>query len=162
MMVDQNDVKEFLSYEPSTGVFIWVKGYRNRNVGKIAGFIDYEGYRQITFKGRIWRAHHLAWLYMFGSLPASSIDHIDGDRSNNSIANLREVTFAGNSQNQRIAHKDSKFGKLGVDKLTHRKLFRARIQCEGKRITLGYFKTPEEAHQTYLMAKRAFHETCTI
>ena len=162
MLVTQNLLKEFVSYNPESGVFIWLKGYNNRNVGKVAGMIDCEGYRCIKFKGRIFRAHHLAWMYMHGEFPNSVMDHVDGNRANNAIANLRVVTFAGNSQNQKIAHKDGKYGLLGVDKLSHRKLFRARIATNGKRVTLGYFKTSEEAHEAYVEAKRKLHKTCTI
>lgn len=162
MTVTQSLLKECISYNPISGEFVWIKGYNNRNIGKVAGMIDVDGYRVIKFKKRIWRAHHLAWLYVNGEFPRSAMDHIDGNRSNNAITNLRVVTFSGNSQNQRVAHKDAKYGMLGVDKLSHRKLFRARIATGGKRVTLGYFKTPEEAHSAYLAAKRIMHITCTI
>ena len=162
MGLTQETLKEFLFYDFVTGAFCWLKSYRNQRIGKDVGSFDKDGYRSIVIKRKIYRAHRLAWFYMYGKWPSGPLDHIDGNRDNNAIANLREVTFSGNSQNQRCAHRDSKFGKLGVDKLSHRKLFRARIQCDGKRVTLGYFKTPEEAHSAYVMAKRAFHETCTI
>lgn len=161
-MFTQKELMEYLSYDPETGIFKWLKGYRNRNVGKIAGFIDHEGYRQITFKKRIWRAHHLAWFYVHGEFPKTIMDHKDGIKDNNAIDNLREVTFSGNSCNQRKAHKDSTYGLLGADFNKNKNRFRARIQINGKRISLGGFATAEEAHEAYLEAKRRLHSTCTI
>jgi|688.fasta_scaffold858151_2 hypothetical protein len=162
MELTQSYLKEYLSYESGTGIFTWIKSYRNQRLGKIVGMIDRDGYRTITFKRKHYRAHRLAWFYVYGKWPNIQIDHIDGIRDNNSIDNLREVSFAGNSQNQRKSHADSKYGLIGIDKLSHRKLFRARISINGKRKTLGYFKTPEEAHIAYLEAKRKHHPTCTI
>ena len=160
--MDVLKVKEYLSYNDKTGDFLWVKSYRNQNTGKLAGSFDSDGYRTIKIFQKSYRAHRLAWFYVYGVWPVCSIDHIDGQRDNNAISNLREVTFAGNSQNQRKSHSDAVYASLGVDKLTNRKLFRSRIQSRGKRITLGYFKTEEEAGEAYLLAKRTLHKTCTI
>ncbi len=160
MNVDR--LKEVLFYNLDTGVFVWIKSYNNQHLGKEVGSFDKDGYRMIKVDKKLYRAHRLAWFYAYGEWPIGPLDHIDGRRDNNAISNLREVTFAGNSQNQRAAHADSTHGMLGVDKLSHRNLFRARIQCEGRRVTLGYFKTPEEAHNAYLLSKREAHKTCTI
>lgn len=162
MNITQSELKEHLFYDCETGVFTWLKSYKNQHMGKPVGSTDRDGYLQIKVLKKLYRAHRLAWLFVNGCFPSGQIDHINGMRQDNRITNLREVTFAGNSQNQRIAHKDSTYGLLGVDKLSHRKLFRARISICGKRKTLGYFKTSEEAHAVYLTAKRTMHLTCTI
>lgn len=163
-MITQFELKDRLSYDPGTGVFIWIKVYRNKTrlLGKEAGGVDCEGYRIIKISGRSYRAHQLAWLYVHGRYPAVILDHRDGARDNNAITNLREVTFSGNSQNQRHAHTDSAHGLIGVDLNKKKKRFRARIMIAGKRKTLGGFATLEAAHEAYLQAKRQMHATCSI
>lgn len=155
-------LKENLSYDVNTGVFSWIKSYRNQHIGKTVGSFDSDGYRKIKIKRKLYRAHRLAWFYVNGVWPDGPLDHIDGVRDNNAINNLREVTFAGNSHNQRKAHKDAAHGFLGVDLNKAKGRFRARIQVNGKRVTLGGFSTAEEAHKAYVAAKRTMHGTCTI
>jgi HNH endonuclease len=158
----QDELRAALSYDYETGVFVWIKTYRNHNLGRVAGCLDKDGYVQIKFKKRLWRAHRLAWFYVYGVWPKMQIDHENGNRSDNSIKNLRDVNCAGNSQNRRTADKDSSTGLLGIDYQTRWKKYRARIMINGQRMTLGGFKTKEDAHQAYLLAKRTFHNTCTI
>lgn len=162
MVVTQSELKESLAYDLETGVFVWIKTYRNQNLGKVAGILDKDGYRQIKFNHKSYRAHRLAWLYVYGVWPSVLLDHIDGVKDHNAISNLREVTFAENSQNRRTASKDSLYGFLGVDYNKTKKRFRARIQTGGKRINLGGFATADEAYEAYLEAKRKYHVTCTI
>jgi hypothetical protein len=102
----------------------------------------------------------LAWFYTTGAWPKDQIDHIDGNKSNNRFANLREATPSQNTQNQRRAMRTNKLGILGV--ILARGKFRAQIWFDGKNKFLGYFATAEAAHAAYLAAKRKFHPTCTI
>ena len=90
------------------------------------------------------------------------IDHINGNRTDNRIANLRAVTRGGNMQNQRRAHASNTSGLLGVYYKPKNKKWAAQIQANKKRMNLGLFKTAEEAHTAYLKAKRELHDTCTI
>jgi hypothetical protein len=162
MELTQSELKKHLSYDHETGVFLWIKSFHKRRIGMVAGSHDRDGYLSIKLHRKPYRAHRLAWLYVYGSQPTEQIDHRNGVRDDNRIANLREVTFAGNSQNQRKSHADSAHGLIGIDKLTHRNLFRARINVRGKRRNLGYFRTADEAHAAYVAAKRELHPTCTI
>ena len=104
----------------------------------------------------------LVWLYYYGEWPINQIDHIDCNPANNKITNLREATPVENSMNKRSPRKDNKSGFLGVNYNKDRNRFEAYICVYGKRIGLGRFDTPEEAHQAYLEAKRMYHLTCTI
>ena len=161
-MITQDRLKEVLRYDKDTGAFVWIKTYRNQNLGKIAGSYDKDGYIVIKVDRKQYRAHNLAWMYVHGKFPDIILDHKDGVKDNNSICNLREVTYSENAWNQRRAHKDSKHGLIGVDYNKTKKRYRARIMVHGNRKTLGCFATAKEAHRAYLSAKRELHSTCTI
>ena len=154
-------LRELLDYDPATGVFInRTKRSRLACAGAIAGTITTRLYRAITIDGRIYAAHRLAWLYVHGRWPLDQIDHIDCNKMNNAIANLREASHRLNQQNIKTANKNNKLGILGVIRL--RNGFRSCIYCNGKATVLGIFATPEEAHAVYLKAKRRLHQGCTI
>jgi hypothetical protein len=154
-------VRDVLNYDPGTGVFTWrVRLSTRRNVGEPAG-CKHHGYVIIRIDNRNYFAHRLAWLYVYGRWPEPQVDHIDGVRTNNRIANLREVSSALNKENLRRGHRDSRHGFLGVTYHTDYG-FWARIQCQGVRHDLGYFATPEAAHEAYLHAKRQLHRGNTL
>jgi hypothetical protein len=157
-------INEWLRYEPELGVFFWRKSLKNgTKADDVAGGLDGDGYVVIRLSGRLWRANRLAWLVTHGEIPAGlDIDHINGDRSDDRITNLRAVTRSENNQNQRRARKDNKTGMLGVAFHKHSGLFNARIKLSGKSKSLGYFKTPEEAHAAYVQCKRETHSTNTL
>jgi Demerecviridae HNH endonuclease len=81
-------VRELLHYEPATGVFTWKVPKSNWvNTGDRAGYVHASGYRFIKIDGKAYRARHLAWLYVYGSLP-SRVYSINGVRGDNRIENL--------------------------------------------------------------------------
>ena len=161
-MITQKRLHELFSYNPETGNFSRLKrmGYWGR-VGSIAGTIDSWGYVVIKIDQKSYKAHRLAWLYVYGVWPENHIDHIDGNISNNRIVNLRDVDVATNSQNQRKAHKNSASGFLGAYKTKNGK-FLSVINVRGKSMYLGTFSDPLAAHNAYLTAKRKYHDGCTI
>jgi len=164
-MITQEELKNELLYDENTGVFTRNKKTRGKKsgIGNIAGCLDKDGYIRIIVRGKPYQAHRLAWLYVYGSFPERCIDHINGQRSDNRISNLRDVDMTTNLQNIRKAMSSNKTsGLLGVSRDTNRHLFKAQIQINGKKITIGYYKTPEEAHQAYLVKKREAHQGCTI
>lgn len=122
----------------------------------------YEGYWRIWINGRHYAAHRLAWLFVYGKWPDGEVDHIDGAKNNNRIKNLRVTTKAGNQQNQRKARKDNKSGLLGVYWRPDTEKWRATIQTNKKRISLGNFDSADLAYEAYIKAKRRLHSTCTI
>jgi len=103
-------------------------------------------------------------LYVYGHMPNHQIDHINLIKDDNRISNLREVSNAGNQQNNRKPFKNNKLGFLGVSELKKGKYlyYSARIGINNKTLFLGSFKTPEEAQDAYIKAKREIHTTCTI
>lgn len=149
-MITQEQLKEKLVYFPKTGNF------HNASNGKPVGHFDERGYVSVNVNGKSYRAHRLAWLYVYGKMPENEIDHIDGDRGNNKIDNLRDVTRSVNCLNMPKTGRNNT-GFKGVDYFKPAELYRARIVKNGKRMFLGYFKTPEEAHKAYCDAGGIYH-----
>jgi len=98
--ISYNVLYDILLYDENTGIFTWKKPGRNRVVGAIAGTLHHSGYRYIELQGTQYSEHRLAWLYCFQEWPSNLIDHIDKNRSNNSLDNLREASNRLNSINK--------------------------------------------------------------
>jgi hypothetical protein len=155
------ELRETLAYDANTGIFSWIiRPSKAVKVGDKAGCLDKKGYVTIGIKRRIYKTHRLAWLYITGEWPNGLIDHINGNKADNRFENLRVVGADGNSQNVRKPNKRNKSGFMGV--IFFQNKWRASITHKGKTHWLGDFATPEEAHQTYLVAKRNFHAACTL
>lgn len=105
-------------------------------------------------------AHRIAWLIYFGHWPDGDIDHINGDRSDNRIINLRDVSRTINLQNRRSPQSTNATGYLGVHRDKRR--YVAQIKTPDRNIRIGTFRTPEEAHAAYINAKRELHEGNTL
>ena len=144
------------------GELVWKVSTSNRvKIGDIAGSTSNStGYRRIIVNRKQYRAHRLIWFMVHGKFPVNMIDHINGNKLDNRISNLREATHQENMQNKTKARSDNKSGFLGVH--LHRKKFLARIHVNNRRKILGSFDTPEEAHEAYLAAKRELHDFYTI
>jgi len=155
-------LRELLHYDPETGVFTWLVDRRPTiKAGDVAGCKNGIGYIVIKIDAVLYAAHRLAWLMMEQSWPTRNIDHINGIRNDNRWGNLRDAAQRINIQNRRSANANNKLGVLGVYKSRRGEQFEASIYS-GRKIILGLFDTPEEAHQAYLEAKRKLHEGCTI
>ena len=153
----QDELKQMLDYSPDTGEFTWLVSSAKRiKIGDIAGSPQSRGYRQIKINGKNYQLHRLVWLYVHGSFPTHCIDHINGVKHDNRLSNLREATSAENMQNVK-RYKSNSSGFIGVVRYEQRNKWTAQIQKNGKRIFLGYFDTPEEAHDAYLKAKVELH-----
>lgn len=165
MTVTQERLRELLSYNAETGVFTWLRRSENSRLDKIfnarfsgakAGSPNSNGYLLIGIKGRLYPAHRLAWLWVHGTMPADQIDHIDGNRANNALANLREAT---NSQNQRNrgSTKRNTSGFKGVSWRKGEERWYAQIAASGRNIFLGYYDTPDAAAAAYAAAAAKYH-----
>lgn len=147
-------LRSILSYNSSSGVFVWLVPPWNhpRLAGAIAG-CNSTGYTLIRIDGRKYKAHRLAWLFVYGEWPAKRIDHRDGDPFNNAIANLRLATQAQNCAN--AARWGGKELPKGVRRSGAR--FQARISFQKRQIALGVFDSIEEAASAYLRAAQKFY-----
>lgn len=154
--------REMLNYDAETGVLTWKVAVRSVRRGDEAGNINARGYRVIKLDGARYRAHRLAWLITNGTWPTGELDHINGLKDDNRIANLRDVSRTINSQNQRRARSDSRSGLLGVSFDKSRGKWRAGIGVDGRERHLGRFNTQDAAHDAYIDAKRQLHAGCTL
>lgn len=155
-MLTQSELKLLVSYEPETGCFVWrprldgsigSKGFNSRCAGKVAGTVSSKGYIHINFSGKIYLAHRLVWLYVYGHFPPLLIDHKDYDKANNRLDNLRLATKAQNNFNRK------KRALAGVS--LHSGRWYSKIRIGGKEVYLGSFDTQEEATQAFDMAASA-------
>lgn len=111
--MDQKFLKEILKYDLDTGIFTWVSSMGTASKGDVAGSKTADGYKTIKIGGKTYRAHRLAFLYMLGFLPRKTIDHINGNRSDNRFSNLREAGQSANLRNSKISSRN-KSGIAGV------------------------------------------------
>jgi hypothetical protein len=100
-MITQERLKGLLSYDAETGIFTWISRRIGVKKGSVAGGYNGKGYWLIYVDGYRYRAHRLAWLYMYGKMPEDQIDHINHDKIDNRISNLREVTNSVNHRNMK-------------------------------------------------------------
>jgi len=160
--IERIGVQKLMSYDANKGTFF--RHYNTRGIQCLpyiaAGSITGKGYLIFSIKGKRVFAHRLAWFLTYGDWPLDAVDHINGDRLDNRIENLREASNTQNRQNMRKSRKDNSLKILGVS--TCRGKYQARIKANGVRYNLGTFETPEEAHQVYIAKKREIHEFCTI
>ena len=155
-------LQEVFVYQPQTGVLSWRVRMGARGIpGSKAGSGSAQGYQVVGVDGRRnLFVHRIAWAIHYGEWPAGEVDHINGDRSDNRIANLRDVATHQNHQNMRKARSDNKTGLLGVS--PHKGRFRAQIQADGRKRWIGEFDTAQAAYSAYVNAKRELHSHGTI
>lgn len=151
-------IRSILDYDPIAGTFVWkVNAAPRCPAGTPTGLPrSSNSYSLIMIGGVNYYAHRLAWLHYKGQWPKHFIDHIDGNKRNNAIDNLRECN---NSQNKCNMAKrcDNSTGFKGVYYNKRNNNFRAGIQIHGKKISLGSYKTPEEAYAAYCIAAAELH-----
>jgi len=144
-----------VSYDPLTGLFT----NRVRRSMSPAGTVLRPRNRiAISIEGRHYQPAHLVWFFVHGKWPDLLIDHIDTNPENNRIENLREANTTQNAHNRKVSKKN-KSGFKGVNKATEANRWQATIKAKGKKIYIGIFHTPEEAHAAYVeAATRLFGE----
>jgi hypothetical protein len=158
-MITQERLKELLSYDPDTGVFIWKIRKGRCAAGTIAGrnlnTTRGKTYRIIVIDRRHYYAHWLAWMYAHGMFPAVEMDHINGNGSDNSISNLRPVTRSQNMKNTRL-RKDNKSGMCGIYFCKRALKWKAQIGFNSRVTNLGEFSDKFEA----ICARKSAEHRC--
>lgn len=168
----QEYVRSLFDYNPSTGALTWRECPREnfsserlwkihitRWAGKDAGYIDKSnGYRRVDIDGVGYRAHRIAWLHYYGALP-NEVDHDNGVRSDNRIANLVDTSRSGNMKNKGM-HKNNRSGVTGVSWAPKDKKWVARITVNYNNRRIGGFDNKDDAIAARLKAEKelGFHE----
>ncbi|CAB4241385.1 HNH nuclease [uncultured Caudovirales phage] len=147
-----------VAFDKATGEI--VKTMSNGAERRSIGSAHSAGYRVTRFDAEVVHIHRLAFFLVEGEWPECQVDHINGNRADNRWVNLRKVSAEINMQNIRKATAASASGFLGAS--PHGGKWCAFLKVDGKSKYLGIFSTPEEAHKTYLEAKRIHHQGCTI
>ena len=128
------------------------------------GYVGKNGYRYVSIDSIEYLEHRLVWILHFGPINKTLIiDHINGNKEDNRISNLRIGSQSQNCQNRRKASSRSKTGVIGVSikKRKGKIKYRAAIKIKGKVIE-RLFDDIEQARDFYLSMKRVNHEFCTI
>lgn len=143
------DLRRLVSYDPETGVFTRKVSFRKKYpVGSVIGTYDKDGYLRGNIQGVKFQLHRLAWFYYYGELPGECIDHIDTNKQNNKIENLRLANKSQNGANRGV-QKNNKSGFKGVFWVERSKRWVARIRKNKKVIYIGAFKNKLEAAEAY-------------
>ncbi|MGL4830853.1 MAG: HNH endonuclease [Vibrio sp.] len=144
---------ELLNYNPESGLVYWSSDRNNKTkAGDLAGGLCDKGYVKVKVNGNTYGAHVIGWFLHYGVMPTGDIDHINGVRSDNRICNLRDVSSCENMKNKRL-YKSNKSGVSGVRFVKSRNEWVATIGVNGKKKTIGYSKSFEEAKKLRLEAE---------
>ena len=149
---------ELLEYDATSGEFTW-KVSRKRNqikAGSPAGCLMTNGYISIGIDGHRHYAHRIAWMMVHGEWPDRSLDHIDGDKTNNAISNLREANHSENAQNNRRPSSNTS-GHTGVHWHKQSSKWQAYVTKNRKRVIAGGFDNKEDAIEARRALKARLH-----
>ena len=142
-------VREILDYDPNTGIFRWRPratfsiGWSTRWQGAVAGWVI-RGHLQIQIDGANYYAHRVAWLHHDGAWPDGQLNHRNGVRGDNRIANLRIADGSQNSCNKAM-QRNNVSGYIGVHFNAQNGRWRATINKNKKRFDVGFFDSAEDA-----------------
>ena len=173
-ILSQEKLLKLFDYDSETGCLIWVnrpiehfagerhfKAWNTRHAGKLAGAFGVDGYTSVLIRKERFLAHRIIWVHQYGDVDdfhLFEIDHINRDRSNNRLNNLRLVTTEINLKNH-PRRKDNTSGVTGVGWSKYKRMWFARINYDRKDKFLGYFQTIEAATSARIDAanKHGYH-----
>ena len=174
ILPDADYLRQLLIYNENTGVLIWrprsveafkdggktaqhsCNAWNSKFANKPAGCVGAGGYVFIRFDDVLYRAHRIAWKMVYGLDAPADIDHIDGDRTNNKLSNLRLATRTQNCGNRDLSVKN-RSGFKGVSWYSKDKKWVAELTYEKKRVFRKYFNDPEEASKAYQEAAEKYY-----
>ena len=172
----QEVLRQLLNYDPETGDLFWKERpvemfaatkrrtqdhacahWNARHAGKAAMFGHHNtGYKWGRIFGRPYLTHRVIWKLVHGSDPAEQIDHINGDRSDNRLVNLREATAMQNGKNHGM-NRNNTSGYKGVSWVGRDRRWAAGIRADGRFVSLGHHKCPTAAAVAYRRAAQRLH-----
>lgn len=158
-MLTQAEANYLFYYDPINGKLYWKHPRATKlKAGDAAGTLHHSGYLQTQVNGKIYRNHRLIWLMHYGYLPRI-LDHIDHNKQNNKLENLREVTYSENCKNI-TRPRNNTSGVVGVSYSKRLGKWYAQIRSERAKYWLGVFDTFEEAVKARkeAEAKYGFHK----
>jgi hypothetical protein len=142
-------------FEYKDGELYWKVNKGSAKIGDKTGSLHHSGYLCIQINSKTYLAHRVIFLYHHGFLP-QYIDHIDGNKSNNKIENLREATIQQNGFNTKL-YKTSTSGIKGVDWSKKAKKWQVRVQINNKRKYFGIYENIELAELVAIEARNKYH-----
>lgn len=152
--------KSLFRYDPETGIITW-NCDRNHKIkkGMVAGSLSNNGYIYIKPRGLNMSAHRIAWFLYYGDWPKGVVDHINRDKTDNRIANLRDVTQKVNNQNH--PPRKNLFGVPGIYyRKSRKKCYVVMIGVDNKNVFIGSYESLLDAYaaRKSAEAKYGFHK----
>lgn len=144
-MLTAERLREVAIYEHDTGLFRWTTPRRRVKVGSVAGTLSKRGYIDICIDVQVYKAHRLAWLYTYGEWPKALIDHVNGDKADNRLANLRPATKSQNGAHRTRMEPRNTSGHRNVRWLPRMRKWEVRFKHMGQPIMGGYYAELSEA-----------------
>jgi uncharacterized protein YeaC (DUF1315 family) len=153
----QEQLQSVLAYDPETGNFLWKTSNFLRNAGDIAGYITARGYRKMRVGKHVYYAHRLAWLNEYGKWPDGEIDHINHNKQDNRIQNLRSTDKKGNARNRRCRNRTGYSG-LRYSKATGCWKFYAAFPDGSRWNCIYQYKADAIARRRQILRQQGFHK----
>jgi hypothetical protein len=151
-MLIQDRLRHLLSYNPVTGEFHWVSKRRKILPGAKAGTVGNHGAVVIRVDDKLYLAHRLAWLYTYGTWPSMSVTHVNGDKTDNAIHNLREISIIEKA-NSTHKHKSGKLTGVSYNKRARKWVAYTRIGTS--RHHIGCYNSELDAHAARINFNKA-------
>lgn len=149
MTITHEQLLQVLHYNPITGIFTWKVGKRGTLVGSRAGHQHKaKTYRHLSVNGKSYMEHRLAYFYYYGVWPKDKIDHIDHDKTNNAINNLREANTCENNSNVKMTKRNTS-GYKGVSWSKKRSKWKCVVGHKKRYYCIGFYTCPIEAAKAY-------------